>query len=180
MKIIVMNSADLRLEVLEVADNLLAGCIEQFLVAHDYSLNYISWMAAPIDCVPVQFHDYGINEEDGEETHSMRRTRLKDFSIFESVKEVKHREQKELAKTLCKYGKKVDGGYEWHFEGECPIVAAYDYDEPCDIVILSAKVDKDGTLTIIGDEKNDRGNEHEIEADEIFAGHLDFITSEIG
>lgn len=76
MKIIVMNSADLRLEVLEVADNLLAEGIEQFLVAHDYSLNYISWMAAPIDCVPVQFHDYGIN---GEETHSMRRTRLKDF-----------------------------------------------------------------------------------------------------
>ena len=105
---------------------------------------------------------------------------MKDFSIFESVKEVKHREQKELAKTLCKYGKKVDGGYEWHFEGECPIVAAYDYDEPCDMVILSARVDKDGTLTIIGDEKNDRGNEHEIEADEIFAGHLDFIASEIG
>ena len=70
--------------------------------------------------------------------------------------------------------------YEWHFEGECPIVAAYDYDEPCDVVILSVRANKDGGLTIIGDEKNDRGNEHEIEADDIFAGHMDFITSEIG
>lgn len=75
---------------------------------------------------------------------------------------------------------KVDDGYEWHFEGECPIVAAYDYDEPCDVVILSVRVDKDGYFTIIGDEKNDRGNEHEIDVDEIFAGHLDFIISEIG
>ena len=42
------------------------------------------------------------------------------------------------------------------------------------------RVDKDGNLTIIGDEKNDRGNEHEIEADDIFAGHMDYITLEIG
>ena len=74
----------------------------------------------------------------------------------------------------------MDDSYEWHFEGECPIVAAYDYDEPCDVVILSVRANKDGGLTIIGDEKNDRGNEHEIEADDIFAGHMDFITSEIG
>lgn len=73
----------------------------------------------------------------------------------------------------------VDDGYERHFEGECPIVAAYDYDEPCDVVILAVRVDKDGNITIIGDEKNDRGNEHEIMADDIFAGHIDFIISEI-
>ncbi|MDY3674784.1 MAG: hypothetical protein SO049_08200 [Prevotella sp.] len=38
----------------------------------------------------------------------------------------------------------------------------------------------DGDITFIGDEKNDRGNEHEIKADDIFAGHIDFIISEIG
>ena len=27
---------------------------------------------------------------------------------------------------------------------------------------------------------NDRGNEHEIDADDIFAGQMDYITSEIG
>lgn len=96
------------------------------------------------------------------------------------MQEIKRREQEELAAALRLHGDKVDDGYEWHFEGECPCVAAYEYDEPCDVVILSARVDKDGKLTIIGDEKNDRGNEHEIDVDEIFAGHLDFVTAEIG
>ena len=112
--------------------------------------------------------------------HIVRQGKLKDFSIYDSVQEVKHREQEELAEKLRLRGEKVDDGYEWHFEGECPIVAAYDYDETCDVVILSVRVDKDGYFTIIGDEKNDRGNEHEIDIDEIFAGHLDFIISEIG
>ena len=57
-------------------------------------------------------------------------------------------------------------------EGDCPIVAAYDYDEPCDVVILAVRVSNDGRITIIGDEENDRGNEHEIDADDIFAGTL--------
>ena len=155
MKIIVMDSANVRIEVLNVADHMLEDEIELFLSEHGYSLNNISWMAAPIDFVPVQFHEYDTDKENGEEVHATRSGRLKDFSIYDSV-------------------------YEWHFEGECPIVAAYDYDEPCDVVILSVRANKDGSLTIIGDEKNDRGNEHEIEADDIFAGHMDFITSEIG
>ena len=95
------------------------------------------------------------------------------------MQEVKHREQEELAEKLRLRGEKVDDGYEWHFEGECPIVAAYDYDEPCDVVILAVRLDKDGDLTVIGDEKNDRGNEHEIDVDEIFAGHIDYLKSYI-
>lgn len=178
MKISVMDSANVRIEVLNVPDHMIDEDIEQFLTEHDYSLNNISWMAAPIDFVPVQFHEY--DNEDGEETHTVRHARLKDFSIYDSVQEVKRREQEELAEALRQHGEKVDDGNEWHFEGECPIVAAYNYDEPCDVVILSVRVNKDGNLTIIGDEKNDRGNEHEIEADDIFAGHLDFIISEIG
>ena len=180
MKIIVMDSANVRIEVLNVADHMLEDEIELFLSEHGYSLNNISWMAAPIDYVPVQFHEYGICQTNGEELHVVRHARLKDFSIYESVQEIKHREQEELKAALRLHGDKVDDGYEWHFEGECPIVAAYDYDEPCDVVILSVRVDKDGYFTIIGDEKNDRGNEHEIDIDEIFAGHLDFIISEIG
>ena len=179
MKIIVMNSAEMRIEVLNVPDHMLEEDIEVFLAEHDYSLNNISWMAAPIDYVPVQFHDFGINEEDGEETHFIRHSRLKNDSIYDSVQEVKRMEQEELTAALRLHGEKVDDGYEWHFESECPIIAAYDYDEPCDVVILAVKVNKNGKLTIIGDEKNDRGNEHEIEADEIFAGHLGFVTSEI-
>lgn len=157
MKIIVMDSANVRIEVLNVADHLLEDDTELFLAKHGYSLNNISWMAAPIDYVPVQFYEYDTDHEDVEEVHTMRNARLKDFSVYESVQEVKHREQEELVTALHRYGEKVDGGYEWHFEDGCPIVAAYDYDEPCDVVILAARVDKVGHLTILGDEKNDRG-----------------------
>ena len=180
MKIIVMDSANVRIEFLNVPDHMLEENIETFLAEHGYSLSSISWMAAPIDFVPVQFHDYGTCHTNGEEIHVVRHARLKDFSIYESVQEIKHREQEELAAALRLHGNKVDDGYEWHFEGECPIVAAYDYDEPCDVVILSVKIDKDGDLTIMGDEKNDRGNTHEIYADDIVAGHMDFITTEVG
>ena len=180
MKIIVMDSANVRIEVLNVPDHMLEEDVEALLAEHNYSLNNISWMAAPIDFVPVQFHEYGICHSDGEELHFVRQGKLKDSSIYDSVQEVKRREQEQLAEKLRLRGEKVDDGHEWHFEGECPIVAAYDYDEPCDVVILSVRVDNDGYFTIIGDEKNDRGNEHEIDVDEIFAGHIDFIISEIG
>ena len=64
MKIIVMDSANVRIEVLNVPDHMIEEDIEQFLAEHDYSLNNISWMAAPIDFVPVQFHEYGICHSD--------------------------------------------------------------------------------------------------------------------
>ncbi|MCR5643474.1 MAG: hypothetical protein K6G32_09100, partial [Prevotella sp.] len=133
-----------------------------------------------VDFVPVKFHEYGICAADGEEIHAERDARLKDFSIYDSVQEVKHREQQELIEKLHRYGKHEEDYFEWHFEGECPIVAAYDYDEPCDVVILAARVDEDGDITLIGDAKNDRGNEHEIDIDELFAGQVDFITAAIG
>ena len=180
MKIIVLDSANVRIEFFDVADNMLNDDIERFLAEHNISLNSVSWMAAPIDYVSVILHDISLDKKSGEEVHSLRPAKLKNFSIHESVQEVKHREQVELSNALRFHGKQVDNGYEWHFEGECPIVAAYDYDEPCDLVILSARVNRYGKLTIIGDEKNDRGNEHEIKADDIFAGQMDFITSEIG
>ena len=61
-----------------------------------------------------------------------------------------------------------------------------------DRIDIALAIDSEGVLigqddmpadiarAIIGDEKNDRGNEHEIDVDEIFAGHIDFIISEIG
>ena len=74
----------------------------------------------------------------------------------------------------------MDDGYEFHFEDECPIIGAYDYEEPCDVVILSARIDKDGYLKLIGDEKNDRGNPHSIDPDDVFAGQLEYVTSSLG
>ena len=104
----------------------------------------------------------------------------KELSIYDSVKAIKRREQQELADALRKHGSKVDDGYEFHFEEECPIIGAYDYEEPCDVVILSARIDKDGYLKLIGDEKNDRGNPHSIDPDDVFAGQLEYVTSSLG
>ena len=39
--------------------------IELFLSEHDYSLDIISWMAAEIDSVPVLFHEYDTDKENG-------------------------------------------------------------------------------------------------------------------
>jgi len=133
----------------------------------------------PLDHLPVVFHEYGICQADGRELDCQRTARLKNFSIYASVEEVKGREQQELAEALKMYGEQVDDGFEYHFEGECPIVAAYDYDEPCDVVVLAARVDKDGDLTLIVEEKDDRGYEHEIDPEDVFAGHLDYITASI-
>ena len=44
MKIIVMDSANVRIEVLNVPDHMIEENIEQFLAEHDYSLNNISWV----------------------------------------------------------------------------------------------------------------------------------------
>ena len=88
MKIIVMDSANVRIEVLNVPDHMLEEDVEALLAEHNYSLNNISWMAAPIDYVPVQFHEYGICHSDGEELHFVREGKLKDFSIYDSVQEV--------------------------------------------------------------------------------------------
>ena len=48
MKIIVMDSANVRIEFFDVADNMLNDNIEKFLAEHYISLNSVSWMAAPI------------------------------------------------------------------------------------------------------------------------------------
>ena len=87
MKIIVMDSANVRIEVLNVADHMLEDEIELFLSEHGYSLNNISWMAAPIDYVPVLLHEYDTDEEKGEEVHTTRSVLLKDFSIYDSEQE---------------------------------------------------------------------------------------------
>lgn len=179
MKIVILHDANARIEIINVPENMLNDDPEGFLSEHGYSVNNIIWFAAPIDNVPVVFHDYGTSAVTGEEMHASRDARLKDFSIYDHTQEVKNREQKELADALRRYGEVVDGCHEYHFEGECPIIAAYSWDEPMDVVVLAAKVDEHGIITLLVDEKNDRGNEHEIDADDAFAGHLEFVINEI-
>lgn len=181
MKIVVLNHTDVRVELLNVVDSLCPDEIEEFLYDRGFDVSNISWMEVPSDIhdyVPIKFHEFDVKDND-EETHSVRTARLKNFTIYDSVKDIKRREQQELADALRKYGSKVDDAYEFHFEDECPIIGAYDYEEPCDVVILSASVDKDGYLKLIGDEKNDRGNPHSIDPDDVFAGQLEYIVTSI-
>ena len=67
------------------------------------------------------------------------------MSIFyEKVQELKKEAREALRDALRKHGQKVDNGWEVHFEENNPIVAGYDWDEPCDIIIRAARVSKRG------------------------------------
>ncbi len=74
----------------------------------------------------------------------------------------------------------MDGGFEVHFEGEQPIVAGYLFDEPRDIVIDAARLDSDGNLSLLGEDKEVRDGQYNIEPSDIFGGQLDYVTSSIG
>lgn len=100
-------------------------------------------------------------------------------TIKQMIDEVKSRERVELRDAIINKGKRVDGGFEYHFEEECPIIAAYCGDEPADVVILSVRMDKEGNLTIKGEEKLDRMNKFEVDLDNIFAGQLEFVIGNI-
>lgn len=179
MKIIIMHDADARIEVINVADHLIGNDIESFLISHGYSVNNITWFAAPIDYVPVVFHNYDTDRDTGEERHVSRNARLKDFTIHEQAEELNRREQAELIAALRKYGEKVEGGFEVHFKAECPIIAGYLYDEPCDIAILAARVDENGHLYILGEDRQCGAESLEVDPTEIFPGHIDYITSTV-
>lgn len=179
MKIIILHDADARIEVLEVAGHLIGDDVETFLCDRGYSVNNITWLAAPVEYVPVVFHKYGTDTATGEETHITRETRLKDFTIHEQTKELKIRERQELVSALRKYGEREDSGFEVHFEGDKPVVAGYLYDEPADIVITAARVDGKGHLFLIGEDKENRGEPLDIDPDELFGGQLDYVTSSV-
>lgn len=105
----------------------------------------------------------------------------KPMSIYESVQELKHREQEELREALRRYGDPIDGGYEYHFpDDELPIVAAYYYDEPCDVRIYAARTDHDGHIRLLALDKDDTSDySHPLNVNFVLAGQLDFITSSI-
>lgn len=79
MKIIVLDSANVRIEFFDVADNMLNDDIERFLAEHYISLNSVSWMAAPIDYVSVILHDISLDKKSGEEVHSLRPRKAEEF-----------------------------------------------------------------------------------------------------
>lgn len=113
-------------------------------------------------------------------------------TISQLVKEIKEREQKELiAKvkecysneyvehhTASRYG---DLHYEYNFGRTSPCIAAYLCDDPCDVVVVNVDVCPKSNLVKL--EVYEKGDELEttywITADDVFAGHLEYVTSEI-
>ena len=180
MKIIILHDADARIEYLDVADHLIGSDIEEFLSRKGFSVNNITWLAASTDHVPVVYHKFDIDRKTGEATHTQREAQLQDLTIHGQLQELKHREQDELKTALRRYGEEVDGGFEVHFEGEQPIVAGYLFDEPRDIVIDAARLDADGNLSLLGEDKEVRDGQYDIEPSDIFGGQLDYVTSSIG
>jgi len=96
------------------------------------------------------------------------------------IKTLRRCEQDDLKNKLVLEGNSYGKGLEWVFKDEQPCVAAYSHDELCDVVVLSVRIDSDLLITIIGDEKLNRGQEHVIDVNDIFVGELEYITSEIG
>lgn len=180
MKIIILHDADARIEYLDVADHLIGSDIEEFLTRQGFSVNNITWLVTSADHIPVVYHKYDIDRKTGEATHTQREAELKDLTIHGQLQALKLREQDELKAALRKYGTEVDGGFEVHFEGEQPIVAGYLFDEPRDIVIDAARLDADGNLSILGEDKEVRDGQYDIEPSDIFGGQLDYVTSSIG
>lgn len=101
--------------------------------------------------------------------------------IYNKVQAIKKEEQDVLKQTLLNYGKEEKGQRIYRFSDDtAPIVAGYLFDNPCDIVIKKVTIDEDGSnLKIIGEDKEARGQELVVNPDDIFAGHMDFITDEI-
>ena len=82
-----------------------------------------------------------------------------------------------LIEALKLHGNKIKNGYEYHFN-EQPIIAVSGEETPYDAVINSVNVE-DGVITLIAEDKEYRGDEHEIDVDNVFAGHLEFVTDAI-
>jgi hypothetical protein len=103
-------------------------------------------------------------------------------TINELVEEVKSREKQELIDAVYKHGEAVDDGFEVRFEGDDkPVVAGYVGEEPCDVVVAAVLVTHSGYVYLEGCDKNNVFSRYkDIEASDIFAGHLDFITQSIG
>lgn len=179
MNILIMHDADARIEILNVADNLIGEDVETFLSGHGYSVNNITWMPASDDGIPVTFHHYGSIATTGKKLYTSKGYELKDRSIYDEVEYLKKRERKELKEALRAHGEKVEDGYELHFEDEEPVIAAYLWDEPCDIVVKAVKVDSEGFLTFLGEDKQDRGEIREIPEDDFFAGQLEYVIDKV-
>lgn len=104
---------------------------------------------------------------------------MKCSNFYEIVKQVKRHEQEELTKALKAWGGAFD--FEQHPDTDPPIIAVNMDNcepEPQDVYVNSAAVDENGYITLKCTGKLD-GQDYEVEPDDVFAGHLEYVISYI-
>ena len=185
MKILVLHDSNGKIELLDVEDSIIKndyyGYVEWFLTKNGYSVNNLTWMAGYSEYIPVEFHKYNL-DKDGKQTHECRKARLNDYSIDDEYKLTKGREIDELYESVLKNSTLLKNGNKEVAieEDDRPIVAGYINDEPGDILVKKVIINANHKLKIVGCDKEGYTEDQEFDPDDIFKGHLTFITSAIG
>ena len=181
MNIVILDDCNARVEVLDVEDSIISGeysdDIEKFLSSMGYGT--VTWMAAPIDYVPVVYRNFTLNEN-GEVSRTEREDKLKDFSIDQEYKKTNEREIAALLAKVSEYGKPcAEGGKEYVFGEDSPVVAAFLGDNPVDFKVFRVILGEDGKILLEGEDKEVYSGFGEISAEDVFYGHLEYIIGNI-
>ena len=185
MKIVILDDCYTRVEILDVEDSIIFGVygndVDKFLMAMGY--DDVTWMAAPIDYVPVVYRNFKLNDN-GEISRTEREDKLKDFSVEQEYRKTNEREIAALLEKMRIYGKPTDEGVRvFAFEkGSEPVVAAFLCDEPVDFKVVRVILNENGKLNLEGEDKEGYmgfPGLQLISAEDVFYGHLEYVTGNI-
>jgi hypothetical protein len=100
------------------------------------------------------------------------------MEINNELSNIQQREINGLKEAMVLFGELYDGEYTYKLNSGVT-VTAYDNDEPGDMLVLSVKLNEDGRLMLSINDKDEFGDEHEIDSHDLFPGHLQYVTQEI-
>lgn len=104
------------------------------------------------------------------------------MNVYDLLNAVKELEGKDLVKQVRTYGKELQDGtvlYEFSDDSDFqPLVAAYCFDQPCDVYVKKIGCSKNGNVTFYVTDK-ESGCDAKLFIGDFFAGHITYITEEI-
>lgn len=101
-----------------------------------------------------------------------------EMNIDKALLDVQSKEINDLKEAMVLLGELYDGEYTYKLNSGV-IVPVYDINEHGDALVLSVKLNEDARLTLSINDEDEFGEEHEINADEVFPGYLQYITQKI-
>jgi len=108
---------------------------------------------------------------------------MKSETIYQMYEDVKHIEVQQLRNKLHNWNDEFHfGNYhsdEQELQSEAPIVAASCYDDPTDVIVDAVIVLANDSIQIKCHGKNNPHEEYILNEDDVYYGHLDFVTSAI-